>query len=106
MPGDVLDGDLPAETLEWLLKAGAIRESAPADFDATEVTDGSKASSVTADAVPSSPSEEAQGEEIDEDDESPEIDAMAGIVKDADEPDEKPARKPGRAGAKKGGKAR
>ena len=97
-PGEILPDDFPAEKLAWLIKAGAVRkaESAPSmpDFEPEAMVDGEA----------SQEEPEADTNEIDEEAEAPEIDVMAGIVKDAPEP----APKPSAASKKtpKGGKAK
>lgn len=92
-PGEVLPDDLPAEKLEWLIRAGAVREAAPTPSAAEPAADYAE---TPADDLP-----EAEAEEEIFEEEAPEIDAMAGVVKDAG----KPERKPSRAAAK-GGKAK
>lgn len=69
--GDMIPDGTPKETIQWLLEKDAIRETAPIDFV---------------------PTEEAE-------EETPEIDAMAGIVSEAEK---KP--KSERSRKRKGGK--
>ena len=66
--GECLPDNLPDETVEWLVKAGAIQEIALAF---------------------SNESDSAQIEEPVEDPEAPEIDVMDGIVDDSQEKPEK-----------------
>lgn len=81
-PGDIIHDDLPADTLNWLIEAGAVREAAPAPFARmAELTE--------TDALAEKPVEEPQDSEPDEIDE--EIDVMAGIVMGAEDA---PAKKP------------
>lgn len=95
-PGDPLPDDFSAEKLAWLIRAGAVRKAAPdpamPEFEPEE---------------PEAPKEEPEADmdEIDEEDEAPEIDVMAGIVK-GDEA--APAKKPRSAAKKtpKGGKTK
>ena len=96
IPGDTISEDIPAEKLEWLIQAGAVRESAPAPSPAPEP--------IPAEADIEQPNE-AEPDEIDEEEVAPEIDAMAGIVKGANEA---PAKKPRPAAkrAPKGGKTK
>jgi len=98
-PGDPIPDDFSAEKLAWLIQAGAVRKAASApsmpDFEpeATEEADAPQ-------EVP-----EAEVNEIDEEEEAPEIDVMAGIVK-GDEA--APVKKPRPAAKKtpKGGKTK
>ena len=100
-PGDVLPDDFPAEKLEWLIQAGAVREAAPAPSADTATEESAK------DAEPAPETQEIDEADEFEDEDAPEIDVMAGIVKNA-EP-EKPARKPRTSAGKKppkGGKTK
>lgn len=89
MPGDALPDDMPAETLAWLLSAGAVRMTAPVALP-SKMPEKSTADAENGEAVPPTDSDTAghaeDGEdEIDEDAEVPEIDVMSGIVKNAAE---------------------
>ena len=83
-PGEELPEDLSKDTVEWLIKAGAVYGSAPALSD-----------------TPAPEEEpEAPEEELEEDEDNiPEIDVMAGIVQD-EEP-VAPKRKSQRGGKSK-----
>lgn len=83
-PGMELPEDLSKDTIEWLIKAGAVYGSAPALSDTPAPEEG-----------PETPEE---GPEEDEGD-IPEIDVMAGIVQD-EEP-VAPKRKSQRGGKSK-----
>ena len=84
-PGEVLPENMPKELTDRLLKAGAIREIAPAvlpeKFDTPAGNIYDTAEEATADAAA-----EAAAEEIDEEAEPEEIDVMAGIVTDTKAP--------------------
>ena len=82
-PGDPIPDDFPAEKLAWLIRAGAVRKAAPAP----SLPDCEPEAMEEAEAPQEEP--EADLDEIDEEAEAPEIDVMAGIVKDADEPEGK-----------------
>ncbi len=86
MPGDALPDDMPAETLAWLISAGAVRMTAPVALpsDAPEKSIAeAPADAGNGEAVPPAEHAEDGEDEIDEDAEVPEIDVMAGIVKEA-----------------------
>ena len=89
-PGEVIPDDYPAEKLDWLIRAGAVREAAPAP-------------SSPAPQEPSLPDEELpevepSGEdEFDEDVDAMEIDVMAGIVKDEPNGAQKPSARKSRS---------
>ena len=102
-PGEVLPDDFPAEKLEWLIRAGAVREAAPAPAIAEPLRDIASED----DAHEEWP-DASEEDEFDEDAEAPEFDVMAGIVKDTPTPEEKAAPKPRATGRKapKGGKAK
>lgn len=98
IPGEAISEDMPKEKLDWLIRAGAVRKAASAPsmpvFE-PEATEEAEA-----------PQEEPEAivDEIDEEDEAPEIDVMAGIVKgDEAAPAKKP--KPAAKKSPKGGKA-
>jgi hypothetical protein len=125
-PGEIIRENLPKETIERLLKAGAIRKAAPAhaaeeapqEPPETELPpEGEQKDTETEEAT----EEEAEGaeepetaeepeDEIDEEAEAPEIDVMDGLVPAAAEEPKKPARTATRkaAGGKtaKGGKTK
>lgn len=108
VPGEVISEDMPKENLDWLIQSGAVRKAAPAPLaavdSATETDD--EVSDEDAQGADEAPDDEPA--EIDEDEEAPEIDVMAGIVKEEPEAAEKPAPKARNAGksAPKGGKAK
>lgn len=99
LPGEAVT-DLTGAELEWLLRTGAVRKAAPAP----DMPEGLAIDAFPGEAPPEAVEDDGDG--IDEDDEVPEIDAMAGIVKA--EPAPKPAPKPRGTARKapKGGKAR
>lgn len=77
-PGEILPDDFLEEKLAWLIEAGAVRkaESAPSmpDFEPEAM--------VEAEAPQEEP--EADTNEIDEEENAPEIDVMDGIVQNAE----------------------
>lgn len=112
-PGEAISDDMPKEKLDWLIQSGAVRKaapdpSAPAQKTMTETSELSEEASremtrqnyaaqlegmgftpggnpipVKSEADSQADEYETEGEEIDEEAEAPEIDAMAGIVKPA-----------------------
>ncbi len=86
VPGEIISEDTPKEKLDWLKRAGAIREAAP-DPEAPVMADTPEDNEQTAQAPDPEPGEqevEAPEEEIDEEAEAPEIDVMDGIVSSAE----------------------
>ncbi len=76
VPGEVIDDDIPQETLEWLIKSGAVRQSAYEPEQAAAVAPEPEA------AAEEPPKAEYTTEPAyDVDDDAREIDAMEGIVK-------------------------
>jgi hypothetical protein len=76
--GEILP-EMPEDKAAWLLKAGAIREIAPAPGQ----VEPARATRAREEAPPDpqeEPAEETPEEEIDEEAEPEEIDVMAGIV--------------------------
>lgn len=111
VPGEIISEDTPKEKLDWLKRAGAIREAAP-DPEALVVAEAPEDKGPEAqapDLEPDDPETEAPEDEIDEDAEAPEIDVMDGVVAAEKEEPKKPAktaaRKPA-AKAAKGGKTK
>lgn len=100
MPGDRLPDDMPEETLNWLTAAGAIIER---EDEAEAAAPAEAPVDIPAEAAaPETPSESEEGDEYDD---APEIDVMAGIVKDGAS-EKAPTRKPRTTGNRKakGGK--
>lgn len=101
VPGEIISEDTPKEKLDWLKRAGAIREAAAPEDKGPEAQ--------APDPEPDDPETEAPEDEIDEDAEAPEIDVMDGVVAAEKEEPKKPAktaaRKPA-AKAAKGGKTK
>lgn len=111
VPGEIISEDTPKEKLDWLKRAGAIREAAP-DPEAPVVAEAPEDKGPEAqapDPEPDDPETEAPEDEIDEDAEAPEIDVMDGVVAAEKEEPKKPAktaaRKPA-AKVAKGGKTK
>lgn len=105
VPGEIISEDTPKEKLDWLKRAGAIREAAP-DPEAPVMAEApeDKGPEVQApDPEPDDPETEAPEDEIDEEAEAPEIDVMDGLVT-APAEDEKPARTAARKSAGKAAK--
>jgi len=87
VPGEIISEDTPKEKLDWLKRAGAIREAAP-DPEApvmAEAPEDKGPEAQAPDPEPDDPETEAPEDEIDEDAEAPEIDVMDGIVSAAEE---------------------
>lgn len=74
-PGEILPDDTDAELIHRLLKAGAIRETAP-------MPEAPKAQEPAPVPEEETVTDEAEVTEIDEEEEAPEIDIMDGIVQD------------------------
>lgn len=94
IPGEVIDQDIPAETREWLLSKEAIYEVpserenfSPAPGPDPEGTAGADAPE-QAEGQPAADDAADDAAEIDMDAEPPEIDALAGVVQPAQEPEE------------------
>ncbi len=111
VPGEIISEDTPKEKLDWLKRAGAIREAAP-DPEAPVMAEPPEDKGTEAqapDPETDDPETEAPEDEIDEDAEAPEIDVMDGVVAAEKEEPKKPAktaaRKPA-AKAAKGGKTK
>jgi len=100
MPGETIPDCIPADTLEWLIEAGAVRESASAPF-------GARIEPARED-VPMVEPQDMEPEMIDEEEVAPEIDAMAGVVKgEEDAPAKRPrSSAPNGKKAPKGGKTK
>lgn len=117
-PGETLPDNLPDDTLEWLKKAGAVREIAPAPVmpprakapsnqDDNELTrennkrqqinapgynaDGTTKVEADEELEEGMPVDDSEEDEIDEEAEAPEIDIMDGLVSEQTE-EPKPAR--------------
>ena len=107
VPGEVISEDMPEESLNWLIRSGAVRKAAPAPLAAVDSDPEPDDEASDENAQGADEALDDEPAEIDEDEEAPEIDAMAGIVKDEPEAAEKPAPKArnARKKAPKGGKA-
>lgn len=110
VPGEIISEDTPKEKLDWLIRAGAIREAAP-DPETPVKAEPAKDDGLTAQAPDPEPNgQDAEGpeDEIDEEAEAPEIDVMDGVVAAEQEEPKKPAKAAARKTAKtvKGGKAK
>lgn len=120
VPGETISEDTPKEKLDWLKRAGAIREAAPdpeapvmaeAPEETEEEPGGTDEPETPAapddEQEPETTEEEPQDEEpedeIDEEAEAPEIDVMDGLVT-APAEEEKPARTAARKSAGKAAK--
>ena len=118
-PGEVLPDDYPADKLEWLIKAGAVRQAAPAPSAHAAVADqvdvpteelpevGANVNNNDEDGVIDEETQEIDEEASEIDEEAPEIDVMAGVVKETEKP--APVRKSRAASSKnapKGGKTK
>lgn len=106
VPGETISEDTPKEKLDWLKRAGAIREAAP-DPEApvmAEAPEDKGPEAQAPDPEPDDPETEAPEDEIDEDAEAPEIDVMAGIIQDTATPENKPGT--ARRRTPKGGKSK
>lgn len=99
-PGEVLPETVPQEAVDRWLKAGAIREVAPAP-DLAPVPAEPPAEEEDA-GTEQTPEPETPADEIDEDAEPEEIDVMAGIVSDT----KAPSKSKGNAGKTGGRKAK
>lgn len=108
VPGEVISEDMPKEKLDWLIQSGAVRKAAPAPLAAVDSEPEQGIEVSDEDTQEADEALDAESSEIDEDEEAPEIDVMAGIVKDEPEAAEKPAPKArnARKKAPKGGKAK
>lgn len=105
IPGEIISEDTPKEKLDWLKRAGAIREAAPNPEAPVmaEVPEDKGPEVQAPDPEPDDPETEAPEDEIDEDAEAPEIDVMDGLVT-APAEEEKPARTAARKSAGKAAK--
>ena len=108
VPGEAIDEDMPKENLDWLIQSGAVRKAASAPLAAVDSDPEPDDEAHDEDAQGADEALDDEPAEIDEDEEAPEIDVMAGIVKDEPEAAEKPAPKARNAGKRvsKGGKAK
>ena len=86
-PGEVLPDDYPADKLEWLIKAGAVRQAAPAPSAIDAEADQTEA---LIEEMPEDSVDESDEGEIDMDEEAPEINVMTGIVKKEPTESERP----------------
>lgn len=107
-PGEVIPSDIPAERLEWLKRAGAVREIAPVSDMSVSVEPKESETQKIGTATETNDAENEASEEIQfEEEEAPEIDVMDGVVAHKGEEPEKPTRIRTRKPAtktKKGGK--
>lgn len=108
VPGEVISEDMPKERLDWLIQAGAVRKAAPAPSEADDSDREIEHNANTEEAQGADEALDPESEEFDEDAEAPEIDVMAGIVKDEPEAAVEPAPKTRNAGKRmpKGGKTK
>lgn len=101
-PGEIVPDTLPAETLQRLLDAGAIREVTPAPITVPIVArtafpgESAETAPEAEEAVPEADEDE---EEAFEEAETPEIDVMDGLV--SSEPAETPKRKTAAKGGRR-----
>lgn len=105
VPGEIISEDTPKEKLDWLKRAGAIREAAP-DPEAPVMAEAPEDKGPEAQAPDPEPDDletEAPEDEIDEEAEAPEIDVMDGLVT-APAEEKKPARTAARKSAGKAAK--
>ena len=100
VPGEIISEDTPKEKLDWLKRAGAIREVAPAPEAPVKAelpeNNGQAAKTPAMEA-------ELPDDEIDEEAEAPEIDVMDGLVT-APAEEKKPVRTAARKSAGKAAK--
>lgn len=101
VPGEVISEDMPEESLNWLIQSGAVRKAAPAPLAAVDSDQEPDDEASDEDAQEADEALDDEPAEIDEDEEAPEIDVMAGIVKDEPEAAKEPAPKARNAGKKK-----
>lgn len=110
VPGEIISEDTPKEKLDWLKRAGAIREAAP-DPEApvkAELPENNGQAAETPAIEADEQEAELPEDEIEEEAEAPEIDVMDGLVT-APAEEEKPARTAARKSsgkAAKGGKTK
>lgn len=78
-PGEIVPDTLPAETLQRLLDAGAIREVAPAPIP-VPITMRTDIPPIPPEAEEAVPEVDEEEEETFEEAEAPEIDVMDGLV--------------------------
>ena len=88
-PGEILPEDTDAELIRRLIRAGAVRETAPEPGSAPKAPQ--EAQGAAPETAEGSVPEEVQ--EIDEDEPVPEIDIMDGIVQDEPKPAAKKTRR-------------
>lgn len=107
-PGEVIPSDIPVEKLEWLKKAGAVREIAPVSDMSVSVEPKESETQKIGTATETNDAENEASEEVQfDEEEAPEIDVMDGVVAPKGEEPEKPTRIRTRKPAtktKKGGK--
>jgi len=108
IPGEVISEDMPEESLNWLIQSGAVRKAAPAPLAAVDSDQEPDDEASDEDTQGADEALDDEPAEIDEDEEAPEIDVMAGIVKDEPEAAVEPAPKTRNAGKRtpKGGKTK
>ena len=110
VPGEIISEDTPKEKLDWLIRAGAIREAAhdPETPVEAELAKDDGLAAQAPDPEPNGQDAEGPEDEIDEEAEAPEIDVMDGVVAAEQEEPKKPAEAAARKTAKtvKGGKAK
>lgn len=108
IPGEVISEDMSEESLSWLIQSGAVRKAAPAPLAAVDSDQEPDDEASDEDTQGADEALDDEPAEIDEDEEAPEIDVMAGIVKDEPEAAEKSASTARSAGkrASRGGKTK
>ena len=97
-PGEIVPDTLPAEMLQRLLDAGAIREVKPAPVT-VPITMRTDIPPIPPEAEEAVPEAEEDEEEAFEEAEAPEIDVMDGLV--SSEPAETPKRKTAAKGGRR-----
>lgn len=96
--GEEITEELSEDKIEWLTRAGAIKEVAPA------ISAKEPAKEPEAEEEPQQDAQEIETEEADEEAEAPEIDVMAGIVQSgAEEPEKRKTAAKKQAGRRKNG---
>lgn len=105
VPGEIISEDTPKEKLDWLKRAGAIREVAPAPEAPVkaELPENNGQAAKTPAMEADEQEAELPEDEIDEEAEAPEIDVMDGLVT-APAEEKKPARTAARKSAGKAAK--
>lgn len=87
--GEFIPEDLPADKIAWLIKAGAIDETAPAAAEAVK----EEVEEVLPEPEETEPEKTSEEPAAEPEEDAPEIDVMAGIIAEEKEED-KTAKKP------------